>query len=331
MKRTILISLAGAAILYSCSPTEYRVERNVTIDAPASLVFEQVNNHKNRDAWSPWEKMDPEMEKSYEGPESGVGAKYMWSGNDSVGTGSLEILESIPNEYIKSKLEFTEPWETQSTIEWTFTESEEGVTASWASSGELPGFMFWMGQEDMDEMMGADFENGLDMLKKVSEEKASMSSGAAVSEVTVEALPIYYIDGEVKISEMDSAFYAERYSKIGAYLGSDAQNMLEMPLAVALVWNYEEDKAVIRVALACESDKEGEGEIMKGMTHGGKAVRGVHMGDYENLEETHDAVSDYIEANQLEMAGPPWEVYTTDPGSEPDPSKWITNVYYPVL
>ena len=66
--------LGGAVLLgiASCSPTEYSVTRDIEIDAPANLVFEQVNNHKLRDAWSPWERMDPDMQKSYEGPEAGV-------------------------------------------------------------------------------------------------------------------------------------------------------------------------------------------------------------------------------------------------------------------
>jgi len=63
MKIKSLIAVIGVAVFASCSPTEYRVERSSTIDAPAKLVFDQVNNHKLRDAWSPWEKMDPDMGK----------------------------------------------------------------------------------------------------------------------------------------------------------------------------------------------------------------------------------------------------------------------------
>lgn len=331
MIRTILITLTGGVFLFSCSPTEYRVERTATIDAPVELVYEQVNNHKNRNAWSPWEEMDPDMEKSYEGPETGVGAIYRWTGNDSVGTGSLEIIESVPSEYIKSKLIFTEPWQSESTIEWRFEDTDEGTKATWSTSGELPGYLFWMGEEDMDEMMGADFEKGLGKLKEISEEMADAAPTLAIEEVEVEALPIYFIEDEVPISGMESSFFGERYGKLGAYLGPDAQNMLEMPLAIIKEWDEENDRAVVAVAMACDSDKSGAGEIQKGKSYAGKALKCDFMGPYEATGAAHYAIDDYMKEKGLQMAGDPWEVYRTDPGMEPDTAKWITEVYYPIL
>jgi effector-binding domain-containing protein/uncharacterized protein YndB with AHSA1/START domain len=331
MKTRIALLALVTAIITSCSPTQYHVEREVVIDAPAALVFEHVNNHKMRDGWSPWEQMDPDMEKSYKGPESGVGAKYLWSGNDSVGTGSLEIVESVPNEYIKSTLTFTSPWESTSTTAWKFEEVEGGVKAVWSVDGELPGYLFWMGEEEMDEMMGKDFQNGLDQLKVLAEEKAAMSTGMPISEVEVEAMPIYYIEGETKISEMSSEFYGSRYGQLMAYLGEDSENMLEMPLAVYNEWDEENDKAVIAVALACESEKGGSGDIKKGMTHAGKAVKCVYTGPYEEGDKPHNAIAEYMKANSLNMAGAPWEVFVTDPGMEPDSTKWVTHVYYPIM
>jgi effector-binding domain-containing protein len=184
---------------------------------------------------------------------------------------------------------------------------------------------------DPEDMMGDDFQKGVNQLKVVAEEKASAAPDMPITEVEVEAMPIFYIEGETKISEMSSDFFGERYGKIGAYLGADSQNMLEMPLAVYHEWDEENDRAVIAVAMACESDKAGEGEVKKGMSHGGKAVKCVYTGPYEEGDKPHNAIADYMEANNLEMAGPPWEVYASDPGTEPDSTKWVTHVYYPIL
>jgi effector-binding domain-containing protein/uncharacterized protein YndB with AHSA1/START domain len=331
MKSKALIALAGIAVLASCNPTEYRVERHVTIDAPAELVFDHVNNHKLHDAWSPWERMDTTMEKSYEGPEAGVGAIYRWSGNDSVGTGVLEITESVPHEYIKSTLTFTAPWESESTVEWDFVETDGGVMASWAVNGELPGFMFWMGEEDMDEMMGKDFQRGLDMLKIVAEEKVANMPGTPMSVIEIEAMPVYFIEAETSIKNMESSFFGDKYEKIGAYLGADTQNMLESPLAIYKVWDEENDKAQVAVGMACESEKPGEGDIQKVMSHEGKAVECEYMGSYEGGKGAHNAIAAYMETNSLEMAGSPWEVYVAGPATEPDSTKWVTKIYYHIL
>ena len=328
MKIKSLIAVIGVAVFASCSPTEYRVERSSTIDAPVKLVFDQVNNHKLRDAWSPWEKMDPDMEKSYEGPEAGVGAVYKWSGNDSVGTGVLEITESIPHEYIKSTLTFTSPWESESIVEWNFEETAEGVKATWAVNGELPGYLFWMDPEDM---MGEDFQKGVDQLKVVAEEKASAAPNMPITEVEVEAMPIYYIEAETSIKNMESEFYGEKYEKIGAYLGADSQNMLEAPLAIYKVWEPENDKAVVAVGMACESEKPGEGDIQKTMSHAGRAVKCEYTGSYDGGEVAHNAIADYMESNNLDMAGAPWEVYVKGPGNETDSTQWVTQIYYPLM
>jgi effector-binding domain-containing protein len=251
--------------------------------------------------------MDTTMEKSYEGPEAGVGAIYRWSGNDSVGTGVLEITESVPHEYIKSTLTFTAPWESESTVEWDFVETDGGVMASWAVNGELPGYLFWMG------------------------EKAANMPGTPMSVIEIEAMPVYFIEAETSIKNMESSFFGDKYEKIGAYLGADTQNMLESPLAIYKVWDEENDKAQVAVGMACESEKPGEGDIQKVMSHEGKAVECEYMGSYEGGKGAHNAIAAYMETNSLEMVGPPWEVYVTGPANEPDSTKWVTRIYYPIL
>ncbi|MCA1762820.1 MAG: SRPBCC family protein [Flavobacteriales bacterium] len=331
MKTLTLSFIAGGALLVSCSPTAYKVDREIEIDAPAAVVFEQVNVMKNRDAWSPWEQKDPNMTKEYAGTESGVGAKYMWSGNDSVGTGNMEILESKPNEYIKSKLVFTEPWESESIIEWSFEETQNGTKATWSVSGELPGYLFWMGQDDMDENMGPDFEKGLAQLKSVSEQIAGESKNDWSAEfVEVSPHDYFHITDEVSFDEMDNTFFGERFGKLVNYLGSDAQNMTMPPFAIYHSWDEESRMTKVSAAIACHSDKKGNDEIGEGVTHEGKALKCLYYGPYEDMEGVHNFMHAHIESQNMQIVGSPWEVYITDPETEPDPSKWLTEVYYPV-
>lgn len=334
MKKLAIIG-AGALFMASCSPTEYQVKREMVIDAPSSIVFEQVNNHSNRIAWSPWESKDPEMTKSYEGPESGLGAIYKWSGNEDVGTGMLEITESTPSTFIKSELAFTEPWESSSTVEWTFEEGSDGTRAVWTISGELPGFMFWMGQEEMDEAMAEDLENGLQNLKTICETQAAENSEpvdenfvAEYVEVTGQAY--YFIQDETPFSGVNSEFYGERYGAMMAYLGEDSQNLTGPPFAIYHEWDEENENAIIAVSLACISEKPAADNIKKGLSYDGGAIKCVHMGPYENAGPAHKFVHQFIKDNNYEFNGSPWEVYVTDPGEEPDPNMWITEIYYPV-
>ncbi|MCA9790769.1 MAG: GyrI-like domain-containing protein [Candidatus Eremiobacteraeota bacterium] len=55
----------------------------------------------------------------------------------------------------------------------------------------------------------------------------------------------------------------------------------------------------------------------------------VHMGPYDNLKSTYDALRRWFEENGREPGDGPWEYYVTDPMSEPDSSKWKTEVIWP--
>jgi len=328
--KNLLLFFAAAITFAACNPTPYEVKRETTIDAPADVVFAQVNNHKNRDAWSPWEAMDPDMEKTYEGPEEGVGAKYFWKGNEDVGTGSMEILESEPNKRIKSKLIFTEPWQSESIIHWHFEPLNGSTRATWSVEGELPGYLFWMDREDMDENMGPDFEKGLAKLKEVSEAAAVVAPKYEVVVKQVEAKPYYYIKDRIAMSEMSSDFFGERFGKIMNFLGADAAKVVEPPFAIFHEWDETSGKTEVSVCLATTVKKSVSGKIERGMTYEGKTMMVSYSGPYEGTGEVHDFLHKHITLSDHDFAGVPWEVYVTDPADEPDPENWITEVYYPV-
>lgn len=332
MKSLTLPLIFAALVFTSCSPTDYAVEREITIDAPAGIVFDQINAHKNRDAWSPWEAMDPNMTKNYEGPEAGVGAIYKWTGNDSVGSGTLEITESTPPSHLRSTLTFTEPMESHSTVDWAIAETPEGTRASWTISGELPGYLFWMDQSDMEASIAPDLETGLENLKRVAEEKAksAQSSDLTAELVTVESKPYFYIVDETAISELDSEFFGSRFGALMKYLGNDTQNMIGMPFSIYQKWDQANDLAEVEVAVACKSDKAGNDRIKKGTTYAGEAMKCVYKGPYEETGKAHEFLYSAIEDKGYRIIGAPWEVFANDPQDVSGSDEYITEVYYPV-
>lgn len=329
MRSLVLLGI-GSLALMGCEPKTYEVKREIVIDAPADAVFTEVNNLKAQGAWSPWEAKDPNMERIYEGPEAGVGARYIWKGNEEVGHGSMEILEAEPNKYIKTNLIFTEPWQSESIIIWTFEPLEGGTKATWSVHGELPGFMFWMGEDDMDKMMGPDFESGLAKLKAVVEENRSSTTAYSHQLVDVEAMDYYYTAHSIPFSEMSSDLFASNYEKIAAYLAEDAAKMSSPPLAIFHEWNEDTQTTKMEIAMACNSKKPAKGDIKKGKTFAGKAMMVSHKGPYEGTEAAHEFLHTQISQSEYTFAGSPWEVYVSGPEEDPNPENWITEIYYPV-
>jgi len=170
----VLIGVAGVvailAGIVAIQPSKYKVERSATIAAPAAAVFDQVNELKKWEAWSPWEKVDPAMKRTYEGPPAGTGAVYSWAGNKDVGEGRMTIVESKPGEFVRLRLEFFKPMAGKSTAEFTFKEENKQTAVTWSMTGKKnfisKAFCMFM---DMDKMLGGQFDKGLGQLKSASE------------------------------------------------------------------------------------------------------------------------------------------------------------------
>jgi carbon monoxide dehydrogenase subunit G len=170
----ILIAIAVLVVVLvaviATRPSEFRVERTATVSAPAAVVFAQVNDFHQWDAWSPYAKRDPGMKKTFEGAPSGVGAVYTWSGNHEVGEGRTTIVESRPSELIRVRLEFVRPFAATSTATFTFRPEGERTAVTWTLDGRNGFPAKAMGLVmNMDKMIGDDFEKGLAQMKAIAE------------------------------------------------------------------------------------------------------------------------------------------------------------------
>ncbi len=172
----LLVIAAIITIIVRLQPDEFRVARATTISAPPEAVFEQVNDFRNWAGWSPWEKLDPGMKKTFTGPESGVGASYAWAGNKKVGEGSMTITESRAPELVRIRLVFLKPFSASNETEFTFVPEGNQTVVTWAMSGKN-NFMAKAVHlvMDMDKMVGGDFDKGLAQMKTLVESGAERS------------------------------------------------------------------------------------------------------------------------------------------------------------
>jgi hypothetical protein len=184
MLKKILIGLVlvvGGFVAFAATrPDTYKVVRTTKVQAPAAVVFEQLDDLKKHAAWSPWEKRDPNLKKTFAGPAKGVGQSYSWEGNKEVGKGTMTITESQPPVQIKYKLEFKEPFASVASTGFGLTpDGDKAVTVTWSIDGNHNLITKAMGIfSPMDSMMGPDFEKGLAQLKTVSEEEAKKQAEA---------------------------------------------------------------------------------------------------------------------------------------------------------
>lgn len=166
----LAVGVAAVLLLASRQPARFRVERSLLIRAPASQVFALIQDFHAWAQWSPWEKIDPSMQRHHSGAPAGVGAAYEWSGNAKVGAGRMEILQAQAGASLQVKLDFLKPFEAHNLAEFSLQAQGAQTQVIWAMHGPSPFISKVMGLfVSMDKMIGKDFEAGLANLKAVVE------------------------------------------------------------------------------------------------------------------------------------------------------------------
>ena len=171
----VLVVAVLALLAYaSTRPPTFRIERSTRIAAPMLQVAEQIDDFRAWQKWSPWENIDPSLQRTFSGADAGVGAVYEWTGSGKAGAGRMEItdMRSGPERgLISIKLDFFKPFKASNTAEFVMTPTDAGTDLSWAMFGPSPFISKLMGVfMDMDKMVGKDFEAGLVALKRNAEQ-----------------------------------------------------------------------------------------------------------------------------------------------------------------
>ena len=167
----VAVAIAGILLYAATRPDSFRVQRVVLINAPSDKVFPLVNDIKAWTVWSPYEKKDPAMKRTYGAVTAGKGATYAWDGDKNVGQGGIEIVESGPRK-ILLKLDFVKPFEAHNMGEFLLEPKGDSTSVTWATYGPSPYMSKVIGTFiNIDDMIGRDFEKGLADLKAAAEKK----------------------------------------------------------------------------------------------------------------------------------------------------------------
>ena len=329
----LVLLVAVLAVVGMLLPGRAHVERSATIDAPRATVFVQLNGFKNFNKWSPWAEKDPNAKYTYEGPETGVGAKFSWSGDPkTVGSGSQEITESRPYDTVVSSLDFGDKG--KAIASYLLAPEGDGTKITWsldATLGMSPvgryfGLLF-------DRMIGPDYEKGLANLKALAESLPKADFSDLKTEiVSVSPVTVAYV--EAKSSQDDRAIASAigaAYARVGEFLAARKLRQAGAPLTINTKWSDGEYEFEAAIPL----NKAPAGQIPAGSpvkvkeTYGGRAIKVAHRGPYHDLAQTYDKLHAYAAASGHEASGPTWDEYVSDPGNTPE-AELITNIYLPI-
>ena len=151
-------------------PAPVLVERSAVVRADAATVHALIDDFHQWVKWSPYEGVDPDLKRTYTGPDAGVGASYAWSGNRKAGAGTMTITESIPERRIVLDRAFTKPFKNRNVTTFLLEPVADGTRVTWRMSGKQNKLFALIGKVfSMDKLVGPDFEKGLRQLAVVAE------------------------------------------------------------------------------------------------------------------------------------------------------------------
>jgi uncharacterized protein YndB with AHSA1/START domain len=146
----------------AASKNEFEVVRDAMIPAPRAKVYDLLADFHRWREWSPWEDVDPELQRTYSGATSGVGAVYEWDGNRKAGQGRMEITSADVPSRLQIALQFLKPFKSSNTTTFVLDERDGGTHVTWRMVGPKTFMTRVMGIfASMDKMVGGDFEKGL--------------------------------------------------------------------------------------------------------------------------------------------------------------------------
>ena len=328
----LLILIIGFSIYIAVQPNSFDVTRTKTINAPQSVIYNNVIDFKNWEAWSSWMEEKPETVITLAEQTKGVGGSYAWEDDD--GVGSMTTTGTVPMTSITQDMKFGD--NPKSEVTWNLKPNEDGTTeVIWNIIGkDLPfGFKIYatlMG--GMEKQIGPHFERGLTLLDSVLQAEMKVYS-INVEGVTQHSGGYYlYNTTSCKFSEFEQNMKT-MLPKVGAYAMTHNVTMAGPPFILYHKWDEENDAIIFSCCVPTNSKiVADESGILTGKLESFRTLKTVLKGDYKNLKKAWEASMKYIADNNLEMVegGSMLETYLTDPMTEQNPANWITEIYVEV-
>lgn len=332
----LLITIIGASVYLGTRDGSYDISVTKEIQAPVSLVFEQVSELKNWQVWGPWNERDPNMEVSYGTPSSGEGASYSWE-SEIEGNGSIRTLKVMENDTILQRISFGTPLgDSDSDVYWYFnSKGNDGTDVTWGMKGNhsfLEKLFLSFQEEPFEKSLQHMFEKGLFNMKNRVEE--SMNE----YEITMEGIKEYgggyylYTTAASKISELGEKM-VPMMGKVSDFAVQNNIAMTGMPFTIYNEWDERNGNVIFSTAIPVrEQVIITQGEVLCGYMESLSALKITLKGNYSHLSEAYQKGENYIAKNQLikDPSQHLFEIYTNDPGNFPNPADWITEIYIPL-
>ena len=328
----LLILVIGFSIYIAVQPNSFEVSRTRNIKAPSAVIYNNVIDFKNWEAWSSWAEADPDLVITLPENTKGIDAHYSWEDKDGIGT--MKTIEATLNSSINQQMQFIDfP---SSDVSWKFNPAEDGSTdVTWSISGKDLPFMFKafatvMG--GMEKQIAPHYERSLEKLDSIVV-NSMKAYNIKVNGIAEYGGGFYLYKTTNATNSNISNIMGQQYGSIGMFMGQNNIAFAGMPFTIYHDMNMENGTVIMSNAIPVK-DKiviTDDSNILCDYLPKMKVLKATLKGNYSNLSEAWKTTMTYIAENDIKQSElNPFEIYMTDPGDFPNPADWITEIYIPI-
>ena len=331
--------MAVTAVLSLLLPTRQKIERSVTINAPAAVIYQQLIKLENFNKYSVWSQRDTAAKYTMTGTDGTIGASTSWTGDPEIsGEGKIEIISLEENKTIKHKLNFSQPKKArlpdgQGTAESTFTLKESNGTTSVTWNFDLatprPRNIFNL-FFSLDKKMGKDFEEGLASLKTAIEKinGTPVAKTYDVQPMNFPATTFAMVRQQVNWSDLLS-FFEEHFPIVFQEVQNAGPASVGTATGLIYKWDEKNQQADIAAAVPVAAGTTINNPIVQATNiPASKAVFVNYSGSYDKLADVYNSIRQYLSINKLKEKIPSIEQYLSGPTNEKDTTKWLTKIVF---
>ncbi len=327
----LFFAVVATLLLSLLMPTRQKLERSITIQAPAALVYEQLSLLKNFNEWSVWSRQDSSATYTLSGTDGTVGARCDWTGDPGIsGEGNISITALVPDQQVEQAIQFIKPGKRKARSLFTLKQSGGLTTVTWHFDIATPRpwnifNLFY----SLDKQMGKDFDSGLAELKTILEKKAGTGSRTTyeISQMNFPATRFAAVRQTVKWTDLGSFF--QQHLPI-LYEGAvKAQLQPGTASALYYVWDEKNQQSDMAAAIPVPAGSRIDNPIINMVDiPASKAVYVNYTGAYDQLPEAYLQIRKYLADNKLTPKEPVIEQYLTGPFTEKDTARWLTKIVF---
>lgn len=326
----LLLSLVALTIYIATQKGDFTVESSKVISSPRITVFNYVNDYKNWPKFSSWFFEDKSIKTSFSPTTIGKGTTLTWEGIDDNGT--IQTLYTKENDSIVQEMEFNK---TSSTVYWSFKDTVGGTKVTWKAAGKM----------DFVSKVSSFFNLGTkNTLTKVYDKSLANLDKKLDVENTTYAVKINGIVKKLETFYLKQSFTSKIsditrnanivFSKITVFC---KQNNIQMNGKPFIIYHsYDTIKDLARTSF-CIPIKEqiftSEGsEILSGKLVAFDALKTTLKGNYSYKNEALAETNAYAKTKNI-LTGSTFshlEIFTKGKNESLSPSKWITDMYFPI-